>query len=772
MTEKQLSNREAELLKKLAEQFWKEDAATRERQIRQWKRLKLYWDGFSRIWFSEVAHDWRIWDPDAVQQNDDQEYYDKTVNVFKSYLESIIAALSVLIPPVRCIPDDADNPLDIMTAKAGNKIAQLLNRHNKVDLIWLQALFIWCTEGMVAGQTKLIESDKFGTYEEDVYEDETTLHEQKICPICRTMLSDVELMNEARDEYGVDDDDVPLQLALNEGQEFCANCAQLVDPELSQEPILSRRLVGRVTKPKGRQSLKVYGGLYVKVPSYAKTQEDCPYLFFSQEIHYSLARARFDWIHDKIQPGQIKSTYERWGRLSSQYQNEFPNEVVTVREGWLRPTSFRSLSKDDCDFLLKRFPNGARVALVNDELAEYANESLDDTWTLTYNPLTDYLVHDPLGMLLTSVQDITSDLISLTLQTIEQGIPQTMADPDVLNFDTYRQAEVSPGSIIPVTPKSGKGLDESFYEVRTATLSAEVMPFGQSIQSMGQMVSGAQPSLFGGDIQGSKTASEYSMSRAQALQRLQNTWKIFTNFWKDINAKMIPAQIKAIKADERFVEVDKDGNYVNVFVRLAELEGKIGNIELEANENLPITWSQRRDAIMQLMQTQNPQLLQWLNSPENLPLLYEAIGITDFDIPGNDSRDKQYTEIKELLETEPIPLPIEPDVMEAAEISGMEPVQQYEPSVEVGEFDNHAVELDICVKWLNSEAGRLAKIENQAGYHNVLLHAKAHKNAIMQEMMAAAPAMDEEKGATPSRRPKETDKEAPMTGDGDVKTNV
>ena len=35
------------------------------------------------------------------------------------------------------------------------------------------------------------------------------------------------------------------------------------------------------------------------------------------------------------------------------------------------------------------------------------------------------------------------------------------------------------------------------------------------------------------------------------------------------------------------------------FVR-AELEGKIGNIELEANENLPITWNQQKDAIMEL----------------------------------------------------------------------------------------------------------------------------------------------------------------------------
>ena len=37
----------------------------------------------------------------------------------------------------------------------------------------------------------------------------------------------------------------------------------------------------------------------------------------------------------------------------------------------------------------------------------------------------------------------------------------------------------------------------------------------------------------------------------------------------------------------------------------SELEGKIGNIELEANENLPITWNQQKDSIMELFKMNN-----------------------------------------------------------------------------------------------------------------------------------------------------------------------
>ena len=43
------------LLKTVCNHFDKEDRMTRERQIRHWRRLKLYWANFSQIYWSEVA---------------------------------------------------------------------------------------------------------------------------------------------------------------------------------------------------------------------------------------------------------------------------------------------------------------------------------------------------------------------------------------------------------------------------------------------------------------------------------------------------------------------------------------------------------------------------------------------------------------------------------------------------------------------------------------------------------------------------------------------
>lgn len=776
MPKQQLTEEQQSLFREMLDHFDKEDLQIRERQILQWRRLKLLWEGFSRTWYSEVAHDWRIWDQTQYASEDtSQSVYDKPVNVFRAYLESIIAALSVTVPKLKCYPDDADNTLDLATAKAGDKISELIFRHNNVDLLWVHALFIFCTEGLVACHNYIKSDEKFGTYTEKKYENYTEEHQVTTCSQCGYEINSEPMtpeeaefrakMEAFKDEFmpGDSPEDIQIQEAVQE-PELCPNCQMMMVPEIASTPVTVSRIVGETKNPKSRVCMDVYGGLYVKVPNYAKKQEDCPYLIFSYETHFANAIQKYAHLHDKkdkLTANKIKSEtgahdpYEQWGRLSPQYGSNYPENVVTVRNCWFRPSAFNVIDdEDEMKTLAKKFPNGAKVVFINDEFAEACNESLDDYWTLTHNPLSDFIHHDPLGLLLVSIQDITNDLISLILQTIEHGIGQTFADPTVVDFDAYRQSEAIPGGIYEAKPKSGARLGDAFHEVKTATLSPEVMPFAQNIQSMAQLVSGALPSLFGGAIEGSETASQYSMSRNQALQRLQNTWKIFTAWWKEIFGKAVPSYIKIVQEDEREVSMTKDGSFINTFIRKAELEGKIGRIELEASENVPLTWAQQKDVVMQLLEAQNPEILAILGSPENMPVIRRAIGLTDFSVPGEDDRNKTYDDIKLLLDSTPIPGM--PDPMNPTAPS------QDMPSVEVDPiFDNHDIAFDIVRRWVVSEAGRQAKIDNPEGYKNVLLYGQQLFMFVQQQQMM-------EQQAPPAKPGENT--ETPVTGESDVKT--
>lgn len=737
------------LLKEVVDHFREEDRATRERQLLTWRRLKLFWEGFHRTWYSEVAHDWRIWDEASGEADTNQAYYDRPINIFRAYLESIIAALSVTVPPVKCFPDDADNTLDLLTAKSGDKISGLIYRHNDVPLLWLHALFIYCTEGLI-GCYHYSKSDKeYGTYKKKIYDSFDEEQTDLVCPNCKTILEP---------DYVETPENANEMLA----DEICPTCEIFVTPIVDKKLVSIEKLVKEVDEAKSRVCLEAYGGLNIKVALYARKQEETPYLIYMHETHYANAIEKYGHLKgkDALTPEKIKESrspndpYEAWARMSPQLLGDFAANVVTEEQTWLRPCAFNVLDEEDTKKLKKLYPEGCQVAFVNGEFGEAKQDKLDDNWTLNYNPMSDYLHYDPLGLLLVSAQEISNDLISLITQTIEHGIPQTFADPGVLNFNAYSKSSTVVGGVYEAIPKSGKSVGDAFYEVKTATLSGEVLPFVNQIQSLAQLVSGALPSLFGGSLQGSETASEYSMSRAQALQRQQNVWKMLQIWWKRIFAKAIPKYMQGMVEDERDVQLI-DGNFVGVLIRKAELEGKIGRVELEANENLPMTWNQRKDVVMQLLTSGNPELMQMLMMPENLTLLHEAIGLDEFYVMGEDDKNKAFDTIRSLLESEPIVMP--PDEMNP---EGLEL-----PSTEPEEIDNFGVAFEICRKWAISEIGRETKITNPAGYKNVLIYAK------MCQLMIN-PMVTQEGGAANPEKPNELDgKDAPITGESDVETN-
>ena len=227
----------------------------------------------------------------------DQGFYDKPVNVYRAYLESIIAALSITVPPVVCYPDDADNPLDLSTAKAGNKIAELVFRHNDMPLLWIHALFVFVTEGMTACYSYPKESEEYGTYDEKKYEEQTEEHEVSSCPFCHAEMGD-ELTNpndaQAAAMAQVESDALKMQPEepeeeeedefMPEGPELeheeCSSCGRLVIPQKEQKSFTVTRLVGVTSKPKSRICMEVYGGLFVKVPVWARSQTECSYLIY------------------------------------------------------------------------------------------------------------------------------------------------------------------------------------------------------------------------------------------------------------------------------------------------------------------------------------------------------------------------------------------------------------------------------------------------------------------------------------------------------------
>jgi hypothetical protein len=320
------------------------------------------------------------------------------------------------------------------------------------------------------------------------------------------------------------------------------------------------------------------------------------------------------------------------------------------------------------------------------------------------------------------IQEMRTDLTNITLETIKHGIPQTFANPDVLNFDQYNDQEIKPGMVTPATPPPGKSLSDGFYEVKTSSLSQEAKFFFEQVDADGQFVVGSFPSVYGGPQEGGGTLGEYELSRNQALQRLNLTWGGVSLWWAMTMKRSTKLYAGAMLEDEKDV-IRRQSSFINVWVRRAEMQGKVGRVEAESSEQLPISQAQKMALLFRLIELQNENLDQVIYSPENSEMVAEALGYPDIHIPDADQRAKQYEEIQELLAGQPIQL-------------GM---GEFWPSVDIDpDIDDHGAHKDVLRSFLVGAVGRDAKKSNPPGYTNCLAHWKLHDQTEKQQAMEMA----------------------------------
>jgi hypothetical protein len=767
---------EARTIINLFQTYDKEEEFVRNEQVKRWRKHMHYWDGFQYLAWDESAGDWKTpsdiarEDPENLTHDIDPALYAKVVNIYKANGEIFIGALSSGTPQVRFFPKDADDHEDIVTARGKSKIAELIQRHNRARLLLMKSLFILYNQGMVCCYNENKADYRFGTVKEPEYGDVPVTDKTAHCPNCGFPINservdghipppsptpgpqgppagapagllpaslppppDQAAMGgegtgpeaglEAGLESGLEnmgEELPPDMMSPDMGAATCPQCGSPIDtPEIEHSQDFENRQIGYTTSPKTRECLEIYGPLNVRIPAWVRDQASTPYLNLETEEHVALLREVYPELHDKIVSTAYPDTYEKESRVPSVYKHDFPRNQVTVSRVWFRPWALNILGADDPDrkALKAKYPDGFYCVILNkDIVAEIVPDKLDDHWTISEQPLAETLHADPIGSPAIPMQDITNELANLTLETIEFGIPEVFADTRVLDFESYHHQEARPGQISPASAPAGQRLSDGFHEVKAGTLSREVEYFADRIQQSTQFVMGTYPSIYGGTQEGgSGTAREYELSKASALQRLSSTWTIVQEWWCQIMKKAVESFVKNMKEDESYV-TSKGSNFINVWIRQSEMSGETGEVEPEISETFPISWTQKRDVIMNLMQMGSEDINAVIRHPENAGMVASIIGVSGLYIPGDDDRNKQLAEIAELIVAEPQQVPPSPE-----NPMGLIPSVPAEQ-----DLDDHEIEADISKAWLKSEVGMDAKKNNPAGWANVMAHLKMH----------------------------------------------
>src|SRR5712692_1174724 len=380
---------------------------------------------------------------------------------------------------------------------------------------------------------------------------------------------------------------------------------------------------------------------------------------------------------------------------------------------------------------------------------------MEDHWRVMHALPGDGQNRPSVGDSLVQVQERYNNLSNLQMETFEFGIPPIYADPQVLDFDALSNQTAEPAAHYPARAKPGQRLADGFFQPPPASVPPELIKYQQDLAGpVAQFLTGLFPAVFGGEMESQKTATGYAMARDQALGRLGLVWRRLKQFYSDVMLLSVDCFRKNRPEDAEIPILGPGGEFESRWIRLADLKGNIQAYP-ESDETFPRLKSQQRGVIQQLMASSDPLIQQALADPANIGFVKSVLGLSDLVVPGEDSRNKQLREIEMLLHSAPIGEQVAgdrgqvvgdnktPTLRENREGWGTQQTltpHTYNPTPDTYHplpsvpvdllFDDHAVELEECRRWANSDAGQIARFENPAGFANVRAHAEAHLRAI------------------------------------------
>ncbi len=523
----------------------------------------------------------------------------------------------------------------------------------------------------------------------------------------------------------------------------CSVCGALLTEEnyVPEEVITVPAGVRTARVANGQEVLTIVGALELKTPPWANEIHEYPFLQWNMEVHQARLRAAYPHAARKIgapiAAGE-SAQYERLARLEQSQGGpvtaggDFNPNLITLQRTWLRPWAFYQLDDEALrDELLAIFPDGCYAAFAGDIYCESRNENMDDHWRVMHAMPGDGSSGRPaLGDALISVQERFNTLSNLQIETYEYGIPPIYADSEVLDFDALQSQTAEPGAHYPAKAKAGQSLAAGFFQPQAARVPPDLA--GHAADLMGpvaQFLTGAFPALFGGAMTNTSTASGYAMARDQAMGRIGLVWRRMKFFHADLMLAAVDCFRKNRPGDVEVTLLGPGAAFESKWIHLVDLKGELFSYP-ETDEQYPTQWADQRTVLMQLMANPDPRLQAVLGDPSNLGLLKRLIGLDELVIPDEESRTKQYREVAQLLQEQPV---VHADFGTGAE--------QVLPSIVPDEFaDNHSVELDACKRWFSSDAGQVAKIEAPAGYANVRAHAQMHEQFLRKQQLEAAQA--------------------------------
>jgi hypothetical protein len=727
-----LPERLQQALLQLTMQLRRENLRTRIDQIRACRQAHLFYRGQQYLWWDERSSQWYPATNSGLAANGqtsqdlaEQPHYEYVTNIYKAFLDAIIAVLSQDTPKLRVFPASTQNEQDMAYAEHANDAIDLIERNNCSTEKMQDLAFKMCVSPVVGGFIRYVtDGERFGFHPENEFDEVITkLGDDTFqCSACGT--------------------ETPSD---NPQLQSCPNCnAPLTADNFKPAPRVSApRVTKTVDVPNGQEVIDYYDVLNLSTSIWAEQVGEMPRLGLEFEFDRSRLRAAYPWVADKIGHGMTVTAEDDFRRIAKlqtmqggmlNYSGDALFNLVTLSREWIRPWAFSFFEDQKLrDRLLELFPKGCYVAFAGLTYCESRNESMDDCWDLCFPGPGDGQTRPAIGQALIPVQQRVNDLLNLMQETAEYGIPPTYYDSEIMDDDNVANTTAEPAIMYPVKRRAGEAISNSFFIPPAGTIGGDIYQYlSDLIGPWAQFLVGVMPSLFGGDMTNQDTAQSYKQAHTAALARQGIYWTRINEFHARVMMKALKCMARNRTQDVEIV--DQDENSPNKFAsRVLPIDKLNGNIHIYPEEDsaLPKMWGQQRQDLMELLASplgQSPQIVQFLTLPENLRKLKEIVGLRDFELPGERAEKNTMLDIEQLLASQPVPTGAMDPMTGLPVMDPQTGLPQMAPSIQPDpEYAYADVGYATVKEWINGDAGREAKIAQPLGYENVRLYGIALK---------------------------------------------
>jgi hypothetical protein len=759
LTEPQ-QNAVMELLRKLNS---RDSPARREQIIRIWEK-RLFDRGFQHILPTRNGG-WSL--PAAGSGYGYGEEGSKSsyeTNIYNSYSQIIIAALTREVPNIRFKSSKPDDDAGITAAQNAEALKTTIIRQNKMlALLEDCGRFLW-TDGLAVFHTYYAkDAQRFGYANEEP---------EEVVP---------------EDEEEVNAADEESEGATDEDSEGIQAQPQSVTYEPGFEPIKregedegEQETSPDELEPNGQIIIECEGAIEWKLPIKSNSLHECGYAIKSKEIDIHLAKAKFPEVAEKITqrkggPGgddldRLARVNIMQGMMDSYNTQDTEANETTWQRAWLRPWQLLEIGDQYRDFFVKEFAQtGLYVQTCGDVFCEARKESMDSCLSLVFAMPGDGMHRPGTGDWLMPVQKVLNNWLELANDYFVRGVPAKWMDNEMFDVDAMLDQYNEVGAVHPFDREPGTQMNEVIFEETPPAFPEQLVAFIQDFKGdLAQLLCGAFPALYGGDTQSNDTMGGITIQRDQALGRIGLPWR---RLKEAVATTMMQAVQALAKNHDSAISVT---GKISVTVEMADLQGDMYAFP-EVDENFPETPTQRQNRVTLILQdaATNPMLGQLIDDPDNLELVKDAVGLDDFVMPQLESRDKQLGEIEVMMRTGPVPNPAiqalknhiamlannakvlaqsNPQQAQMLVTQGeqlgnqLKQLMQTAPKVSSEDIDprcdNHEVEALTCLRFINGPKGRAMKNgtrDERDAFENIRLHYIAHDDEDKKQKAAAAP---------------------------------